>query len=166
MDAAVPETINNFQLVHHLPYDHGAGGVRVYKRNDFTNTTISVQIELSASHQIKLSAMIHFGDIIVTNQCNFPDESKLIQATIDEHQRIRIQRFGDIFYWLTVTIERGYRLFDVGWQNDFVIGDSTFEFSHLSNKCIMIHIPTQIYNHLYVKTFSGISSTTISFFIL
>lgn len=67
----------------------------MYKRNDFAYTTITVQIKLIASHQMKLSAMSHVGDTIVL-QLILSDESKFKVATIYVDQRL-----GDVLdYWL------------------------------------------------------------------
>lgn len=43
---------------------HRAVGVAIYKRNDYAYTSISVQFELTALHQIKRTAMSHVENIV------------------------------------------------------------------------------------------------------
>lgn len=62
-------------------------GVAVYKRIGSACSTISVQFELPASHQVKLRAMFYIEEIIVT-QLNMLYESEFIMATIYVHQRV------------------------------------------------------------------------------
>lgn len=69
-------------MVHLLVCERLAGGVPLHKSNAFAYTTISVQIELRAQHQAKLTAMSHLWIIIVT-QINMTDESKLIHSGHD-----------------------------------------------------------------------------------
>lgn len=79
-----------FEWMLHLPWTRTnfnwfinchAGGVAVYKWNYFAYNTVSVQTELTATYQEKMSAMFHVGDIRVT-QISFPDESKFNRFTI------------------------------------------------------------------------------------
>lgn len=58
-----------------------------YTRADFVNITISIQIELTASHQKKKSAMAHVEDITIT-QIMLLDDTKLILARMYVQQRV------------------------------------------------------------------------------
>lgn len=82
MHAVSPVNINNFQLILQLPCESCAGSVAVYKWNDFAYFTLSFLIELMASLQVKLSAMSHVENIVVT-QINCPAESNFILTTIN-----------------------------------------------------------------------------------